>query len=178
MSPSSRTKIRHAREIFDACRAPLLAVLDGIQPEDLNWQPRPGMRGIGKIYRHVYRVDIWFLRRWGVEPVITEDGPGSADTIAVRMRTIQEQIIGELEACGSDEDLVIERRSLDGSSTSRLGHDVIHLAQHYMYHLAQVTYLRRLREPAWSADLDAWESATHLIEERVLGYPRSHRDTR
>ena len=45
-------------EIFEASRRPLLTVLDGISREDLDWQPADGMRGIGKICRHMYRVDI------------------------------------------------------------------------------------------------------------------------
>ena len=84
------------------------------------------------------------------------------------MRTIQEQILAEVAALESDADLVAERTSPDGKMTLRLGATVIHIAQHYLYHLAQVTYLRRIRDREWSAPLDEWETATHIIEDRIL----------
>ena len=156
-------------EIFEAARLPLFAVLDGISRADLDWSPTAGVRGIGKICRHLYRVDIWFLRRLGVEPVTDKDGPEPAELIAERMRVIQLQIIHEVERCATDADLVIERTSLlDGTAGARLGPAVLHIAQHYMYHLAQITYLRRIRDPEWKAPLDEWEAATHLIEDGVL----------
>ena len=163
-----KQKIAHTIEIFDAARRPLFTVLDGISREDLDWQPADGMRGIGKICRHLYRVDVWFLKRLGIVPVIQEDAPGSADEIAARMRTIQEQIISELKALDKDDDLFAERTSLDGDATSRMGDTVIHIAQHYLYHLAQITYLRRIRDREWSAPLVEWETATYLIGDRIL----------
>ncbi|WP_420635085.1 DinB family protein [Candidatus Palauibacter sp.] len=163
-----KQKIAQTIEIFEAARRPLFAVLDGISREDLDWQPAPGMRGIGKICRHMYRVDIWFLKRLGIVPVIEEDAPGPAEQIAARLRTIQEQIIAELNACPDDADLFTERTSLDGDATSRMGDTVIHIAQHYLYHLAQITYLRRIRDRAWAAPLDEWEAATYLIGDRIL----------
>ena len=168
MSNPDRTRIAHTTEIFEACRQPLFMVLDGISQDDLDWLPAPGMRGIGKMCRHMYRVDIWFLKRLGIEPVITHDAPGAADEIAGRMRTIQEQILAEVEGCESDADLMAERTSLDGKTGARLGVDVVHMAQHYLYHLAQMTYLRRIRDRAWKAPLHEWEHATHVIGDRVL----------
>ena len=163
-----KQKIAHTIEIFEAARKPLFTVLEGISREDLDWHPADGMRGIGKICRHLYRVDVWFLKRLGIEPVIREDAPGPADEIANRMRTIHEQIIAELEALDDDADLFTERASLDGEATSRMGDTVIHIAQHYLYHLAQITYLRRSRNREWSAPLDEWETATYLIGDRIL----------
>ena len=163
-----RTRIARTIEIFEAARRPLFTVLEGISREDLDWQPADGMRGIGKICRHMYRVDVWFLKQLGITPVIDEDGPGPAEEIAARMRTIQEQIVSEVSACESDADLEAERTSPDGERTLRLGATVLHIAQHYLYHLAQITYLRRLRDREWSAPLDEWETATHIIEDRIL----------
>jgi len=168
MSEPSRTRINHTIDIFEAARRPLFMVLDGIAQDDLDWNPAPGTRGIGKICRHMYRVDIWFLKRLGIEPVITHDAPGTADEIAGRMRAIQEQIIAEVEGCADDEDLMAERTSLDGKTGARMGVDVIHMAQHYLYHLAQMTYLRRIRDRDWKAPLDAWEHATHVIGDLIL----------
>lgn len=168
MITDSRTRIARTVAIFEAAREPLFMVLDGIAQEDFDWNPAPGTRGIGKMCRHMYRVDIWFLKRLGIEPVISHDAPGPVDEVAGRMRTIQEQIIGEVEGCEGDADLMAERTSLDGRTGARLGPDVVHMAQHYLYHLAQMTSLRRIRDPGWKAPLDAWEHATHVIGDLVL----------
>ncbi len=162
------SKIAETVEIFEAARRPLFTVLDGISREDLDWSPSGKVRSVGEICRHLYRVDVWFLERLGVVPAIAEDAPGPAEEIAARMRTIQEQIVAEVKACESDADLFAERASLDGKTTSRLGSDVVHMAQHYLYHLAQITYLRRVRDRAWPAPQEEWEHATHLIGDRVL----------
>ena len=168
MSRRSRTRIDHTIEIFEASRRPLLAVLDGIAQDDLDWSPAPETRGIGRICRHMYRVDVWFLKRLGIEPAVTHDAPGPADEIAARMRTIQDQIVAEVEACDDDEDLMAERTSLNGETGARMGVDVIHIAQHYLYHLAQMTYLRRIRDRGWKAPLQEWEAATYVIGDRIL----------
>ena len=168
MTTDSRTRIARTVAIFEAAREPLFMVLDGIAQEDFDWNPAAGTRGIGKMCRHMYRVDIWFLKRLGIEPVISHDAPGPVDEVAGRMRTIQEQIIGEVEGCEGDADLMAERTSLDGRTGARLGPDVVHMAQHYLYHLAQMTSLRRIRDRGWKAPLDAWEHATHVIGDLVL----------
>ena len=166
---SRPTRVERTLEIFEAARLPLFAVLEGISQADLDWSPTAGVRGIGKICRHLCRVDIWFLRRLGVEPVTDDDGPGPAEVIGEQMRVIQLQVINELERCATDADLTADRTSLlDGATGARLGPAVLHIAQHYMYHLAQITYLRRIRDPEWKAPLDEWEAATHLIEDGVL----------
>ncbi len=168
MSSPSRTRINRTIEIFEAARRPLFMVLDGIARDDLDWNPAPGSRGVGKICRHMYRVDIWFLKRLGIEPVVTHDAPGAADEIAGRMRRIQEQVIAEVDGCADDAELMAERTSLDGKTGARMGVDVIHMAQHYLYHLAQMTYLRRIRDREWKAPLDAWDRATHVIGDMIL----------
>ena len=168
MSDSNRTRINHTIAIFEAARKPLFTVLDGIARDDLDWNPAPGTRGIGKICRHMYRVDIWFLKRLGIEPAITHDAPGTAGEIAGRMRQIQEQVIAEVHGCADDAELMAERTSLDGETGARMGVDVVHMAQHYLYHLAQMTYLRRIREREWKAPLDEWDHATHVIGDRIL----------
>lgn len=163
-----RTKIERVLAVYEAARQPLFAVLNGIPAEQFDWKPAPESRSIGEICRHLYRVDIWFLKRLGLVPVIEEDAPGPADEIAGRMRQIQRQIIDALNACDTDADLFVERTSLDGEHTSQLGPVVIHIAQHYLYHLAQIIYLRRAQDRAWSSPMKQWEAATHLIGDYVL----------
>ena len=162
------TKIERVRAVYEAARQPLFAVLDGIPAEHLDWKPAPDSRSIGEICRHLYRVDIWFLKRLGLAPVIEEDAPGPADEIAGRMRQIQQQILDVLNACDADSDLFIERTSLGGEHTSQFGPVVVHIAQHYLYHLAQIIYLRRAQDRAWPSPMKQWEAATHLVGDYVL----------
>ena len=168
MSDSRRTRISRTVEIFDASRGALFAALDGLSQEDFDWDPAPGSRGIGRMCRHMYRVDVWFLKRLGIEPATGRDAPGPVGEIAGRMRAVQDQVVAEVEGCESDEDLMAERTSLDGETGARMGVDVVHMAQHYLYHLAQITYLRRMRDREWKAPLDEWERATHVIGDVVL----------
>ncbi len=165
MPESKKAKIL---TVYDATRLPLFDVLAGISAEHLNWNPAPESRSIGEICRHLYRVDIWFLKRLGIIPVIEEDAPGSAEEIAGRMRQIQQQIRETVNGCEVDTDLFVERTSLDGKTTSQLGPDVVHIAQHYLYHLAQIIYLRRAQDRTWASPMKQWEAATHLIGDYVL----------
>ena len=48
------------------------------------------------------------------------------------------------------------------------GSVVVHIARHYLYHLAQIVYFRRAQDCAWSSPMKQWEAATHLIGEYVL----------
>ena len=40
--------------------------------------------------------------------------------------------------------------------------------RHYLYHLALIVSLRRIREPEWPAPLDEWDAATRVIENQIL----------
>ena len=169
LAKQNRTRIERTLELFEAARLPLFTVLNGVSRKTLDWNPAPEKRGIGKICRHLFRVDVWFLKRLGITPVISRDAPGSAEEIAGRMRLIQEQIISEVSGCADDADLMRDRVSLEGKAAgARLGPDVVHIAQHYLYHLAQIVSLRRIREPEWPAPLDEWNAATRVIENQIL----------
>jgi uncharacterized damage-inducible protein DinB len=155
--------------VFETCRKPLLAVLDGISAEQLNWKPAPESRSIGEICRHLLRVDAWYLKRLGVEPAVSDAKPASREELVTNMQKIQQQIAGVVEMCVSDDDLLIERKSLDGKDKEKLGVAVIHMAQHYLYHLAQIIYFRRAQDRNWPSPQKAWEEATHVIGDYLLG---------
>lgn len=155
--------------IFQACRQPLFAVLDGITDQQLNWKPAPESRSIGEIFRHLIRVDGWFLRRLGIEPVAGDAKSGSVEDIRLHLEGIQKQIGEFVAAAESDEDILRTRTSLDGKDHEKLGVAVLHIAQHDLYHLAQVVYLRRAQDRTWPAPTKAWEHATHVIGDLLLG---------
>ncbi len=165
----NRQKIFMTLEVFEACRKPLQAVLDGITPEQLNWKAAGESRSIGEICRHLIRVDAWYLKRLGVEPGIGDAKSGTRDEFVTNMQKIQQQIAGIVEMCGSDDDLFVERTSLDGKDKEKLGVAVIHIAQHYLYHLAQLIYFRRAQDRNWISPNKAWEDATYVIGDYLLG---------
>ena len=164
-----RQKIFMTLEVFEACRKPLHAILDGITPEQLNWKAAGDSRSIAEICRHLIRVDAWYLKRLGVEPVISDAKTGTRDELAGNMQKIQQQIASVVEMCNSDEDLLVERKSLDGKDREKLGVAVIHIAQHYLYHLAQLIYFRRAQDRTWPSPQKAWEEATYVIGDYLLG---------
>ena len=165
----SQSKIAVTLNVLASSAKPLFAVLDGISAEQLDWKPAPESRSIGDICRHLIRVDAWYLKRLGLPPVAGEAKPSTGKDIAENMRQIQRQIAEVVAACARDEDLLRERTSLDGKDKEKLGVAVLHLAQHYLYHLAQIIYLRRAQDRNWPSPHEDWDRATHVIGDYLLG---------
>lgn len=165
----NRQKVFMTMHIFETCRKPLFAVLDGIADEQLTWKPAPESRSIGEICRHLLRVDAWYLKRLGIESVVSDAKANSREELVANMQKIHHQIAGVVEVCTNDDDLLIERKSLDGKDKEKLGVAVIHIAQHYLYHLAQIIYFRRAQDRNWQSPHKAWEEATHVIGDYLLG---------
>ncbi len=165
----SRQKIAMTLEVFESSRKPLFAVLDGISPEQLSWKPAPESRSIGEICRHLIRVDAWYLKRLGVTPVVSDAKSGAREEFEENMQKIQQQVKEIVAACASDDELHVERVSLDGKDKEKLGVAVLHIAQHYLYHLAQIIYLRRAQDRGWPSPHKEWDAATHVIGNYLLG---------
>lgn len=165
----SRLKIEMTLEVLESSRKPLFAVLEGIPPEQLSWKPAPESRSIGEIARHLIRVDAWYLKRLGVTPVVSDAKSGAREEFVENMQKIQQQIKEIVAACASDEELHGERISLDGKDKEKLGVAVIHITQHYLYHLAQIIYLRRAQDREWPSPHNEWDAATHVIGDYLLG---------
>lgn len=165
----SRQKIEMTLEVFDSSRKPLFAVLENISAEQLSWKPAPESRSIGEICRHLVRVDAWFLKRLGVTPVVGDVKSGTREELVENMKRIQRQVKEVVAACAGDEELHVERTSLDGKDKEKLGVAVIHMAQHYLYHLAQIIYLRRAQDRNWPSPHNDWDAATHVIGDYLLG---------
>lgn len=165
----SRSKIAMTLEVFESSRKPLFLVLEGIAPEQLSWKPAPESRSIGEITRHLIRVDAWYLKRLGLTPVVSDAKSGTREEYVEAMHKIQAQIKEAVNACASDEELHLERTSLDGKDKEKLGVAVLHIAQHYLYHLAQLNYLRRAQDRNWPSPNKEWEDATYVIGDYLLG---------
>lgn len=165
----SRARIQMTLEVFESSCKPLFAVLENIPVEQLNWKAGPESRSIGEICRHLVRVDAWFLKRLGITPVVSDAKSGTREELAENMQRIQQQVKEVVTACASDEELHLERTSLDGKDKEKLGVAVIHMAQHYLYHLAQIIYLRRAQDREWPSPHNNWDAATHVIGDYLLG---------
>ncbi len=165
----NRTRIQMTLEVLESSRKPLFAVLENIPAEQLQWKPAPESRSIGEMARHLIRVDAWFLKRLGVTPVVSDAKSGTREEFVENMQKIQQQIKEVVAACASDEELHLERTSLDGKDKEKLGVAAIHIAQHYLYHLAQMIYLRRAQDRNWPSPHNEWDAATHVIGDYLLG---------
>jgi len=165
----NRQKIFMTMHIFEACRKPLFTVLDGISAEQLHWKSAPESRSIGEICRHLLRVDAWYLKRLGVEPAVSDAKSGDREELITNLQKVQQQIAGLVEICNTDDDLFVERKSIDGKDKEKLGVAAIHIGQHYLYHLAQTIYLRRAQDRNWPSPQKAWEEATYVIGDYLLG---------
>ncbi len=165
----SRARIQTTLEVLESSRKPLFAVLENISAEQLSWKPASESRSIGEIARHLIRVDAWYLKRLGVTPVVSDAKSGTREEYVENMQKIQQQIKEVVNSCANDEELHVERISLDGKDKEKLGVAVLHIAQHYLYHLAQMIYLRRAQDRNWPSPHNEWDAATHVIGDHLLG---------
>lgn len=154
-------------KIFNACCATLYAVLKDIPAKQLAWAPSPDSRSISGITRHLIRVDNWFLKRQGFEP--QGDDPGlQADGkgLLAALQTVHQQIRDILNNA-TREDLLRRSQAEDAKDFETLVGVILHISQHYLYHLAQMIYLRRACDRHWESPLGQWEAATHAIADRL-----------
>jgi len=160
-------RARHILEIYRACAAPLYRVVEDIPDEHLRWKPALESRSIGEIMRHLIRVDNWFLGRLGYPPEAVDPKGGTVEDILHNLKIVHRQIEAILENCRDDSELARRSQAPDAGEHETLGGVILHIGQHYLYHLAQMVYLRRARDRNWPAPLKEWENATHIISEMI-----------
>lgn len=161
-------RAQHILEIYRACVAPLYKVLENIPDEQLRWKPAPESRSIGEMMRHLIRVDNWFLGRLGYPPQALDPKGGTVEDILLNWRAVHRQIETILENCRDDSELSRRSQVSDAGEHETLGGVILHIGQHYLYHLAQMVYLRRAQDRNWPAPLKEWENATHIIAEKII----------
>ncbi len=154
-------------KIYTACAKPLYAVLENIPEAQLNWQPNTDSRSIGQMMRHLIRVDNWFLKRLDFEPEIEDPGEASTPAILAALQGVHQQIISILKAIRDDAELARKSSAPDAKSHETLAGIMIHISQHYLYHLAQMIYLRRAQDREWKSPMKQWEAATHIISDEL-----------
>lgn len=154
-------------KIYDICARTLYPVLDGIPEEQLNWRPAPESRSIGQIIRHLIRVDRWFLERQGYAPDISDPGEVGPAELLQALQNTHAQIRAVLESIPDDAALARKSTAPNAGPHETLAEVVVHIAQHYLYHLAQVIYLRRAQDRSWKAPLRDWEEATYVLSDEL-----------
>ena len=150
-------------DIHKACREPLFAVLANLSYEQLYWKPAPESRSIGEILRHLIRVDMWFLARLGYDPAVRDKKDAKTNEIIQMLQSTFEQIDSILHSCKDEKELLKKVESNDNIRYNSLSAMIMHVSQHYTYHLAQAVYLRRAQDRNWEAPLKGWENATDSI---------------
>jgi uncharacterized damage-inducible protein DinB len=171
----SRDRIASLLRLYDACRNTLYPILEDISDDHLAWRPAPDARSIREQMRHLIRVDTWYMRQLGLDPPLCDPGDGAPSAaLAEGMQGIQGYVRGQLETCERDEDLAAERQSPKASKPYTLGWVTQHIAQHYLYHHAQMVYLRRAQDRNWASPLLAWEHATEEIGRCIVDGRTEH----
>lgn len=153
---SSKIQLRH---IYESSARTLYPVLEELDNEILNWKPASESRSIAEIARHLIRVDIWFLSQFGF--VLKTTDPGEVEATKL-LGVLKDQHAQIAELIGSDSIYLDAPHVTETDKISRpLGEVLVHMSHHYLYHLAQIVYLRRAIDRSWQAPLDLWEYATY-----------------
>jgi uncharacterized damage-inducible protein DinB len=163
-----RSTIGTIQEILKACRAPLYAVLEQIPAGQMNWKPAPESRSIGEMARHLVRVDMWFLKRLGFESTVADRKDASPAEILELVKAADVRLDEILAQCGDDAELERRVEAADAKAYESVGGILLHMGHHYLYHAAQMIYLRRAQDRNWPAPLEAWEAATCAIDRFVM----------
>jgi uncharacterized damage-inducible protein DinB len=154
-------------DIHKACREPLFAVLQNISHEQLYWKPAPESRSIGEILRHLVRVDMWFLARLGFDPAVRDKKDAKAEEIVDMLKATYQQIDSILSSFTEETELIRKVETKDTIHYNSPASVIMHMSQHYTYHLAQAVYLRRAQDRNWDAPLKGWENSTDVIAQNL-----------
>ena len=79
------------------------------------------------------------------------------------LKAVHRQIVNIITAADSTAALTRKSALPDAGDHETLIEIVIHMSQHYLYHLAQMIYLRRAQDREWQSPMKKWETATHLL---------------
>ncbi len=154
--------------IYRVCSKALYPVLNGLSEQQLNWKPAPESRSISEIYRHLIRVDAWFLKQFQIQPAVQDPGETHAAHLLDSLRQSHQYVLDLLRACQTPADLRRQSPAPELAGHNTLAEAIIHMAQHYLYHLAQVIYLRRAQDRAWPPPQAEWEHATYVLSDHLL----------
>lgn len=153
--------------IYKDCSLPLYKILEGITDSVLNYKPEKDSRSIGEMMLHLMRVDVWMLKRYGFELKTKIPKTVGNNLILDTLKSIHMEIEKIIKECNDEE---FNKPALIESPkpTDTLINGILHIAQHYLYHLSQMIYLRRAKERNWISPIDDWDKATHTISGFII----------
>ncbi|MEK7256384.1 MAG: DinB family protein [Bacteroidota bacterium] len=154
-------------KIYQACCTPLYEVLENLPDKQFHWKPAPDARSIAEIFRHLIRVDAMIFKEFGHSLPPDPGGEADAETLLAAFKTSNRQIISLLENLENDADLAQPTTKIIMEGHDNLGEWLVHLSQHYLYHFAQVAYLRRAQDRNWVSPNKRWEEATYVISNNL-----------
>ena len=141
-------------------------------PEELAWQPAPGMNTMGMLLAHIAIVEVYWIDRGvrAVEPVdimavlgigmdddgipLRGDGPppaalngrdiGFYDELLVKARAHTHQVSAQVNDADMEREFERKSRSWPGSRTSNVRWVYYHMLEHLAGHYGQVLMLRHM----------------------------------
>jgi uncharacterized damage-inducible protein DinB len=159
----SRARINMIKEINNECSGVVIKSLENISEEQINWKPAKESRSIYEIAAHLVRVNIYFLRRLGYEIITVAPKNSSISELTSALTGIKSEINNILDHLTDDEGLKRNSVLKDAKKTENLAQLIPHFSQHYLYHYAQMVYLRRAQDRGWDSPVEEWEKITYLI---------------
>lgn len=153
--------------IYEDCCTPLYKVLDGIDDLILNYKPEKDSRSIGEMILHLMRVDVWMLKRYGYELQTEVPKTVYKNLILKTLKSIHLEIENIINKT-SDEEFNKSAQIESPKPTDTFINAILHLAQHYLYHLSQMIYLRRAKERNWESPINDWDKATYTISKFII----------
>jgi len=153
------TPIKELCEFHKTCHKLIDTVLRDIDAGLFAWRPAPNSRSISEMLHHSIRVDNGFLQQFGLDS--PGDDPGETSPQAALTEWVARR--HALLALFSRPNLEWTRLLPDHKSVRHgFAEVVLHMAHHYLYHYAQMVYLRRMYDRDWSPALHEWEAANYL----------------
>src|SRR5690606_3976441 len=102
--------------------------------------------------RHLIRVDNSFLSKLSLQKIVDDPEDQNAEEILSLLKIQHQQF----------EDFITQEIQ---SSHAEL---ILHAAQHYLYHISQMIYLRRANDRNWESPINEWERITYEIAGYIL----------
>lgn len=158
-------RIEMVSQIYGACSAALNALLIDIPEEHYRWKPAPESRCICEIMAHTIRVNRFLLKKIGYDPEYIEMKNPSPEQMEKSLNAMHDYIADILHNLHDDEELLRNSSLEEAGSRDTIFDTVVHISQHYLYHTAQMIYLRRAKDRNWKSPSDLWEKATYVISD-------------
>ena len=112
-------------------------------------------------------MDKWFLDRLDITHSIADPGEVGSNELLAALQNTHKQIAGVLKNIRDDAELTRKSTSPDANPHETFAEVLVHMAQHYLYHFAQIVYLRRAQDREWKAPLKLWENASYVLSDEL-----------